>query len=238
MTSDSRQKLMDKIDKLLRLSRSPNEHEASLAASMAQKMMDEHNLTMAEIEPTRKEDIGSVPFMKSKKIPTWEQKFLVRLSRCYDCSVFFKKNRLDRNQSVHVVGHKNNIPVFISMYMYLREIISAKADKEAIRARTMRDELPTKKSFIQFKLSFSHGCSDRIVERINESRKERLKEKDKEGKGTALICLHNQLVDQWIKENLNLRHRKMSSASIEMSAFERGRIAGNSISIHQQIENK
>lgn len=42
-------KIKDKIEKLLNLSMSDNEHEASLALERALKLMNEHNITQEEV---------------------------------------------------------------------------------------------------------------------------------------------------------------------------------------------
>jgi hypothetical protein len=45
-----RDKIIEKIAKLLRLSKSSNEHEAALALARAHELLQKHNLSMAEIK--------------------------------------------------------------------------------------------------------------------------------------------------------------------------------------------
>ena len=65
-----------KIKKLFQLSNSPNENEAALALERAQKLMEEYNLTMSEVEGVK--DAGSNDIIdekyneKAKRFKKWE----------------------------------------------------------------------------------------------------------------------------------------------------------------------
>ena len=57
MTREEREKLFDKIRKLMALSHSPNEHEAALAAARAREILDKYDLSLTEVEMSGEEII-------------------------------------------------------------------------------------------------------------------------------------------------------------------------------------
>ncbi len=66
------QNIIEKIQKLLALSKSPNENEASTALRMAMDMLSKHNLSMSEINVEKKESVEheEVKFT-GKRFSTW-----------------------------------------------------------------------------------------------------------------------------------------------------------------------
>jgi hypothetical protein len=83
---DKKTQVIDKIRKLLALSNSTNEHEAALAASHAQRLLSEHNLAMADIEPDNKpQSADKVEATVSKTLPKWVRHLSAGVCTAFDC---------------------------------------------------------------------------------------------------------------------------------------------------------
>jgi uncharacterized protein DUF2786 len=83
---DKKTQVIDKIRKLLALSNSSNEHEAALAASHAQRLLSEHNLAMADIEPDNKpHSADKVETTVSKTLPKWVRHLSAGVCTAFDC---------------------------------------------------------------------------------------------------------------------------------------------------------
>ena len=65
--------IIEKIQKLLALANSSNEHEAALAAAHAQRLLSEHNLAMADVEAKqqRPQSADKVVWLQRFKKPRW-----------------------------------------------------------------------------------------------------------------------------------------------------------------------
>lgn len=78
--------IIAKIQKLLALANSSNEHEAALAAAHAQRLLSEHNLAMADIESEQKpQSADKVEATVSKTLPKWVRHLSVGVCTAFDC---------------------------------------------------------------------------------------------------------------------------------------------------------
>jgi hypothetical protein len=50
LNREERERVYDKVRKLLALSKSPNEHEAALAAERAREILDRYQISLAEVD--------------------------------------------------------------------------------------------------------------------------------------------------------------------------------------------
>jgi hypothetical protein len=67
---DDKTKIFEKIQKCLRLSKSANANEAATALRQAQKLMEAHGITQADLDLLGYSDIAvDVPIQKGKKVP-------------------------------------------------------------------------------------------------------------------------------------------------------------------------
>jgi hypothetical protein len=83
---DRKTRIIDKIRKLLALANSGNEHEAALAASHAQRLLSEHNLAMADIEPDfNPQSADKVETAIPKTLPKWMRHLSAGICTAFDC---------------------------------------------------------------------------------------------------------------------------------------------------------
>lgn len=83
----SKDRIMQKIQKCLALSRSSNEHEAAAALRQAKALMDKHQLTMSDVELNQLD----VVVMEGKGVarpPRWKIMLYLTVARAFGCSSF------------------------------------------------------------------------------------------------------------------------------------------------------
>lgn len=80
----TRERIIEKVRKLLALSRSSNEHEAALAAAHAQRLLAEHNLSMSEVE-VREEGAGEAELIVARTVPAWLSSLFAVVAGAFDC---------------------------------------------------------------------------------------------------------------------------------------------------------
>lgn len=79
-----RERVIEKVRKLLALSHSSNEHEAALAASHAQRLLAEHNLAMSELD-VREAGAGEVELQVARTVPKWLSSLFATVANGFDC---------------------------------------------------------------------------------------------------------------------------------------------------------
>lgn len=80
----TRERVIEKVRKLLALSSSNNQHEAALAAAHAQRLLAEHNLSMSELE-VQEEGAGEVAIEVAKTVPKWLSSLFATVANGFDC---------------------------------------------------------------------------------------------------------------------------------------------------------
>lgn len=80
----TRERIIERVRKLLALSSSSNEHEAALAAAHAQRLLAEHNLTMSELE-LQQEGAGEAELQVAKTVPKWLSSLFATVATAFDC---------------------------------------------------------------------------------------------------------------------------------------------------------
>ena len=79
--------IIEKIQKLLALANSSNEHEAALAAAHAQRLLSEHNLAMTDVEANlqRPQSADKVETTVAKTLPKWVRNLSAGVCSAFDC---------------------------------------------------------------------------------------------------------------------------------------------------------
>ena len=184
----SKDKIIDRIRKLLALATSPNEHEAASAAEKAQAMLAEYNLSMAEVEAVNtngSDEIVRDDSPKPGKI--WRRPLYGAVGRLYFCQYFYAhRGPLDTHT---FIGARHNIEVAKLMANYLEEAIIRLGNEGA------RSVMPHERT--RYKTSFMLSCAIRLCVRLRERLAETLRNSGtiKTEAGTTLPALAS-LYDQ------------------------------------------
>jgi hypothetical protein len=113
-----RESIVELIQKLLALSKSPNEHEAALAMAKAQELLLKHNLDMATVtvkdEPQTRDESGLInEVVDFEDFQKWQSILLNSISTRNFCRII--KMPMD----YHILGKKANVRSVEAMYNWL-----------------------------------------------------------------------------------------------------------------------
>lgn len=127
---DSKEKVIDKIKKLLALSKSPNQAEAESAMNFAQKLIEQYQISSSDLEMG---DIDSHIYNLQgtrSKLAVWESLLFNILAENNFCSFYIEKKYLGRSgptqmrkyeKRMVLVGRQVNVTTCILMFEYLRD---------------------------------------------------------------------------------------------------------------------
>ena len=178
MTENERDKVIERVRKLLALSaNNPSENEAAAAAAKAQQILIEHNLSMAEVkdhETADEEDFEIVPVANTTSKP-WRRFLGAAVGELYFCKYFYTTTNVPGKRAkrdVHTfVGAKHNIAVATMMFTYLYKTVARLAAQNA----AANPQINASAYMTTFKSSATTRLCQRIKEKINAAKSGTLK---------------------------------------------------------------
>ena len=220
----SKEKIIDRVRKLLARAKSDNPHEAALAAAMAAELQLEHQIAEAEIEDAAEvEPITEESVDATGKLVSWKGQILMGLVGAFGCEAY------------QVVGTPSSIDTIKYMYQYLCAETVRLADVgygDEVRECDLSGV--SRPSARAWKGSFRVGCAGAIRDRLLEQRKKTMDGAKAAGKSTALQRIDDQrlAVKSYIKSNVGpLRKGGRSYAGQNRSGRAAGRVAGQSVGL-------
>jgi len=247
---DKREKLLELVRNLLRLSESPNEHEAAAAAAKASELLMRYRLDEAEVRGWKTPEAadfvrrGPTPF-GAKRVPSWMASLLSVLARHNVCRMTWSSQR----GMYTLYGREASILVTQYQLDYMLTVLKGALDAawkahepEAhwVRGRWNRRTgeyshsgwKPESKAL--FATSFYHGAVAVLNKRLAEARKQ---EEQAQAQVTALVVADQQAVSAfYAAETRALTFAKTRQARLGSNAgYQAGRAAGASVSIHTGV---
>lgn len=237
---EERDKLFDKIRKLMALSTSPNENEAAAAAAKVQAILAEHNLAMGDVtSASLKKDIKRDAIETSDSFP-WRRIIGGATAALYFCKYVYwiQHPRPGIRTDVHTFfGAPHNLEVAKMMFSYLIQTVERLAVEAAAKY--------TGGSRASFKTSFKNACADRLSSRMWVMMDEAKKGKAQASSGTgtnlpALASLYEQtalVLKDFLDELFEgaLKSKPQKSVSKDLAGRIAGYKAGNEIGLDPQL---
>lgn len=115
--------VIDKVKRLLALAKSDNEHEAANAMAMAQRLIQQHRLSVAELEAetgnaTEQPQIHQeTPVISGKRIPKWKIRLFLALARHNGCE-HFHHGRRGADKHYVLVGRSSDVENVRFLFAY------------------------------------------------------------------------------------------------------------------------
>lgn len=224
---------LEKAAKLLRLATSNNPHEAALAATRAQEIMDRFKLSadavngvggeIATDEPIA--NFGFDPLERASKVDRWKSSLAVCIARQNQCKVFLQGG-------ICLIGRASDVQTVRYLFAWMvREI-------ERLAARDCKGTSRT------YWNNYRLGAVETVSRRLRESAVqtvETVKLEAREAGGesalmvversAALMVQRAEQVEQWAKTNMRLRAGSSSRSNFHSGARNAGRKAGNEVRI-------
>lgn len=215
----TKEQVIEKIKKLLRLSQSPNENEAMLAQKMAHELMTKYRLSidvtdLKEIH-VKSESWGRV----DSKFWNWKKIILDVIVKVNYCTYVYVSAR--SYHKIELVGDPLNIQVCKDIYEYLIEAVERISE-----------------NFKGKKMSYKMGLAFNLYDRIKEQAKNIEDDLDEEN---ALIVVEKEYEkrnEEFKKKKWNKLRKDYSRNNVcDYDAFSQGKKDGDVISINKQVKN-
>lgn len=187
-----KERIIDRVKKLLSLSTSANEHEAKLAAQMATELLMKHNLSMREVE-THQEFV-EVKGKEWRSIPN-DHLHILRIIRTYFSvepvlSSVYDHAKQKKFRYVRFFGTKDNIDVATYVFEFL-----LRAARKSFNAKK-KEGLYRDGDRPSFMHGFVHGMSLKLSET----------KKKVEATGAGLLVLHEAKLEEFVRSKLEGRY--------------------------------
>lgn len=220
--SPEQSKILEKIRKLLRLSRSDNEHEAAAAAAKAQQLLSEHNLTVGNITPEQaaREFTASHAHRKTRqRLELWAHKLAAAAASAFDCKYYH--NLATGETSFVGCGPDPDVCGWTYGYLYkaLLALASAYMRGPAKRLRATRSKAMARNSYLA-------GAVYMIGMRLEAQKK------DTPITPGALVPVKEAVISRSMPE---LTPRQVPPQKIRDNDFVNGMDAGNSVPLSKPI---
>jgi len=118
----------DKINKLLALAESPNEHEAKAALLKARQLMAEHKLTEAELKDVEKQTVKNIltDITFSTRRNPWITALVTVLGENYCCKGYASHIYRKQTKQIGFVGLEDDVEICVAVFQYAVDCILSK----------------------------------------------------------------------------------------------------------------
>jgi hypothetical protein len=220
------QKLLERIQKVQRLTTSSNINEAAAAATKLQELLFKHNLDLRDIEVPDEEQVGATYLNRSYDIKygdNWRRGLLAGIARSNFCDTVY----LQGTSIVYVIGEPAIIEVVLSMYEYLSATVirlSNQGWREEGRYRSARQAA--------WKNSFRAGATNVIYQRLEQRKRELTNQTEQ----TMAMVLdkESELLEAFRRVHPSTSMGK-GTRNTDASGYRSGVVAGRTIGLEAQV---
>ena len=218
----TRERVIEKVRKLLALSGSSNEHEAALAAAHAQRLLAEHNLAMSELE-VREEGAGEVVIEVARTVPKWLSSLFASVAGGFDCFPVVTTSQQSSRLRFIGVGEDPAVAACTLQFLikelrrlasvYLRALEAA-AGKLAARERQ------------RVRTSYLLGGAQGVRQALQAQKQQT------PTTSTALVPVKEAMIRQYRDEQLGaLRVQRSRRSTVLSTAFRQGQMDGAALDL-------
>lgn len=215
--------VLKKVRDLRSLATSSNQHEAEVAAALADELIQKHRLSEAELSGSAgpRECMGEADTPLDsfgRRLTSWRGQLAINLAEHYGCFVYIHRSGAETH--IRIVGHPNDVEIVRHMYSWLvaeiaRLALLSEADRRSQGA---------------FRLGASIGISIALKRSLATAEKQHAAT---HGSGAAIVLASRSAeAEAWAKTAHDIGGRKVSSGAVsDAAAFDRGGRAGAAIHV-------
>ena len=215
-----------------------SENEAMQAADKAQKLLQEHNLSIADIK-----DEDQVEPMDSEDVEVdrdlWKGYIRNATAKLYFCKTYTTM-KLDKHYKrikvITFVGRKSNRLVATEMCKYFINTI------ERLAAEEFRKVAGNRASINRMSHAFKQGAASKLSKRLNDRYNEIVPDYIPQGNPDGLPVLYKNeqmAITKWLEQKgIRLRSAKSRMSIRDRVAYSRGSEKGNGIGINTQVNDR
>lgn len=228
-------KILDKIRKLLALSKSPNENEAAVALAMAQELMLRYNIDNIDLEQESTEDIIEIDFKISYQAEESSLRFVYWLGKAFFVKpILIKRNigqdKIKFERYIRFIGKQADVAVTTYVFSYMMTILDNKGKEYTKKIKIRKD----------YDFGFVTAVCEKL-EKIEEDKRNSTIFTVNEAKNeSALILSSRSLIQSFIKEKYGdkINDGKQQEIEFDLDAFRDGYVEGEKHGIFVGVETK
>lgn len=224
MTKDTKTLVSDKVRKLLRLSKSSNEHEAALAAQKASELLSQSGMVLTDIEIEQSTIKENRIKTKYKKTPKWVYQLGSVVANNTYCRIFLG------NSHVNFIGGVQDAEVAGYLFEYLYKTVKAMTKAYT---KSFYGVVPLSKT-ISISYSYASGVVATIAIKLKS-----LLQKDEPvvtASGTELMVVKGAVVADYINKNKKRTNPVNINSRVNFNHFDNGVNDGLQVSVHRAVE--
>ena len=235
--TEEKESILNRIQKLLKMSteNGASENEAMLAADKAQKLLQEHNLSIADIkDDSQAEPMDSEDEEVDRDL--WKGYIRNATAKLYFCKTYTTM-KLDKHYKkvkvITFVGRKSNRMVATEMCKYFINTVDKLAEEEF-------KQVPGNRTTInKMAHAFKQGCASKLAKRLVDRYNEIVPEYIAQGNPDGLPVLYKNeqmAITTWLEQKgIRLRSASSRMSIRDRVAYSRGSEKGDGIGINTQI---
>lgn len=228
-------KILDKIRKLLALSKSPNENEAAVALAMAQELMLRYNIDNIDLEQESTEDIIEIDFKISYQAEESSLRFVYWLGKAFFVKpILIKRNigqdKIKFERYIRFIGKQADVAVTTYVFSYMMTILDNKGKEYTKKIKIRKD----------YDFGFVTAVCEKL-EKIEEDKRNSTIFTVNEAKNeSALILSSRSLIESFINEKYGdkINDGKQQEIEFDLDAFRDGYVEGEKHGIFVGVETK
>ncbi len=214
-------KILEKIQKLLALSESSNEHEAQLSMLKAQELLVKHKLSLKEVKEFKtfnssiKEKISCVSFTKAK----WKGQLASIIADNFGCYMFFKTRG---THTITFFGREEDIAVCNIVLEYAVDCVTSAVKR--LRYQYSKNGYSTKGLENDYAIGFTKGIKVKFEE-----------QKQKNQEWGLVLVKDKEVVEAYGQKKFRGSINTSASYQGHEAAYYKGKSDGEKFSISDKI---
>lgn len=164
MSPEDRDKVLQRIRKCLALGSSPNEHEAAAGMRQAQKLMEMHGLSQADLDNAAiKEERAAATAWRN--VPVWEHMLAWTIADAFGVALYLEKSAPHARELSAFVFYGPEHRALLAKYAH--EVLSRQVLKA--RAKFVRETCPgmSRSTCMDAGESYAQGFVSRLKEKVD-----------------------------------------------------------------------
>jgi len=215
--------IKERIQKLLALSNSPNEHEAALALQKAQELLERYDLSMEEVFSFTVDNVHEYTAFSGKRIPAWITWLASVIAEVFGiqtythCQYRYTVNNKRLLQSdIQFVGFEADIMIAKHCFEYIRRGIESGYQNKRAELKSMGlQRLPR-----GFKNAYALGYIEAVKEKM--AQLARIQQTTQADEHVSNLPVVKQNAIQKYMQNLNLKQAKSRKLTLSHAAYAAG----------------
>jgi pyruvate/2-oxoglutarate dehydrogenase complex dihydrolipoamide acyltransferase (E2) component len=206
------------------------ENEANNAFQMAQRLMQEHGITLEEIKntPSKNTDFSEKKIKEGRNnLHEVDLYGIANAIAKFTDTTVYKTKKVNEDATIVFFGYNPDV----ELAEYIREVCKRAMETEWKMFSSTADLVGHKR---RHRKNFMIGMSQRIVKRLADMKSDHI-----QSNGTELVVLKNQMVVQALNEH-NVRIRKASARKVyydKNSSYNAGQAAGNNVQFNKKVKD-